>query len=220
MLGISTLRKFQVFIPSPTPLPSPQPSISSSPTPSPSVSPVPTISFAPTPLPGAVVRRSRSLLSFGTAIWTVSFQTSSDAQDQQAVLANITSQLSSSAYSDSVSLVLNVTSVSASDIQAVLNTRHPTHLPTLAPTTWMPTSVPTIHCDLGYYLDTTTTTYSCVACVVGKYANQDTAPFATSCSLCPAGQFQTQAASSSCSQCDVGKVCSCFCSSSSPPSSS
>jgi hypothetical protein len=193
----------------------------------------------------AEVRR-RQIMASGTATWTVSFDLASTSQNQQYLILNTTSLLTSSSFANSISQDLNATSVSTSSISAAVGTRNPTELPTVSPTTWMPTTiptsspsqipsmiptprpsdvptsspsqipsmiptpypsaVPTIHCDLGYYLDG----YSCVACAVGKYAAVDTAPFATSCNLCPAGKYQSQSASYVCNECDVGKVKSFF----------
>jgi len=82
-------------------------------------------------------------------------------------------------------------------------TTRPSSLPTSAPS-YQPTFNPTIHCEAGTYLDG----LNCVECSIGYYSGVSQAPFATECTLCPKGQYNTATGSTYCKYCAAGKLSS------------
>jgi hypothetical protein len=82
-------------------------------------------------------------------------------------------------------------------------TSAPSPVPSLSPTP-LPTLVPTVLCASGTYYDG----LECQNCDIGRYSdnNNNSAPWPTNCTLCPAGRYTTEVGSPSCLVCDTGKL--------------
>jgi len=94
---------------------------------------------------------------------------------------------------------------------------HPTFAPTSAPIfvpsptpsthpTLAPTPAPTVVCQPGQYF--TLESNLCTSCDVGRFANVSKPPWPSTCTLCEAGTYASQTASTYCKACPEGKLSS------------